>query len=211
MNTHLHVLEAYTSLYRVAPSDLLRDRIQELILLFLEKFLHPQTHHLTLFFTQNWEPRSEEISYGHDIEASWLMCEAAEVINDGALFQRCAEAAVQIAQATYEGQDPDGGLVNEGSPIGFTNTDKDWWPQFEAMVGWLNAWQVSQNDEFKQRALKAWQFAYTHHKDSEHGEWHWCLNRDGSPNFKEDKAGPWKAPYHIVRALDEALKRSAVK
>ncbi len=208
MNTHLHIMEAYTNLYRVAPNALLKERLAELVELFLTKFLDPETHHLTLFFSRNWEPRSEEISYGHDIEASWLLCEAAEVLKDQALFERCSEVAKGIAWATLEGQDPDGGLVNEGSPIGFTNTDKDWWPQFEAMVGWLNAWQVSKEERFRRAALEVWDFTYRHHRDSGNGEYHWCLDRDGKPNFKEDKAGPWKAPYHIVRALAEALSRT---
>lgn len=210
MNTHLHIMEAYTNLYRVSPFALLKARIRELIHLFLEKFLHPDTWHLTLFFTAAWEPRSEEISYGHDIEASWLTCEAAKVIKDQDLISRCETAALHIARATLEGQEPDGGLVNEGSPIGFTNNDKDWWPQFEAMVGWVNAWQISQDDTFREAALNAWDFTYHHHKDQENGEWHWSLDRDGKPNFKEDKAGPWKTPYHIVRALDEVQKRSMI-
>ncbi|MDP5172505.1 MAG: AGE family epimerase/isomerase [Bacteroidia bacterium] len=208
MNTHLHILEAYTNLHRVAPSELLASRLKELIELLLDRFLDPVSHHLILFFSANWEPRSEEISYGHDIEASWLICEAAAELDDPALHQRCAEAAVLLAEASLEGQDEDGGIINEGSPIGFTNTDKDWWPQFEAMVGWLNAWQISQDERFRNAALRVWEFVYQHHKDREGGEYHWCLNRAGKPNFKEDKAGPWKAPYHIVRSLMEAIRRT---
>ncbi len=210
MNTHLHVMEAYTSLYRASPFDLLADRLKELIELFLTRFLDPKTNHLTLFFTDSWQPRSEEISYGHDIEASWLMCEAAEVLNDPALFQRCADAAVAIATATLEGQDSNGGIIQEGSPMGFTDTDKHWWPQFEALVGWLNAWQVSQDERFRLAALQTWDFTIKHHKDHQGGEWHWCLDRQGTPNFKEDKAGPWKGPYHGARALVEALRRTEV-
>lgn len=211
MNTHLHILEAYTNLYRVAPSELLRSRIQELIELFLTRFITPETHHLTLFFTETWERRSEEVSYGHDIEASWLMCEAAEVLGDKALFDRCSKVAIKMVEAALEGQDEDGGIFNEGSPIGFTNTDKDWWPQLEGMVGWINGWQLSQNPVFHQAALKVWEFALKHHRDRQHGEWHWCLDKEGNPNYKEDKAGPWKSPYHVVRALDEALRRTAVQ
>lgn len=210
MNTHLHILEAYTNLYRVAPDPLVGDRVRDLIHIFLDKFIHQETGHLTLFFTEAWEPRSDEISYGHDIEASWLMCEAAEVLGDVELYEKCVDITRKIGFSTLNGQDEDGGIVNEGGPIGLTNTDKDWWPQFEAMVGWTNAWQVSGEPRFREAALEVWKFTRAHHKDPEHGEWHWCLNRDGTPNYKEDKAGPWKSPYHSIRALHEVSRRSTV-
>lgn len=210
MNTHLHVMEAYTNLYRVDPQPRLRERLQELVQLFIDHFVDPNSHHLYLFFSSDWESRSREISYGHDIETSWLLCDTAAAIHDEGHLRAVRLLAPRIARATFEGIDMDGGLINLGDPMGYTDTDKHWWPQFEALVGFLNAWQITPEEQFRQAALRVWRFADQFHRDREGGEWHWCLDRQGRPNYKEDKAGPWKAPYHVVRSLQEALRRTKV-
>ncbi|MBW7456074.1 AGE family epimerase/isomerase, partial [Paenibacillus sepulcri] len=88
MNTHLHVLEAYTNLYRVWRQDGLRGKLQELIEVHLERIIDPQSHHFLLFFNDEWESKSGDVSYGHDIEGSWLLYEAAEVLGNHELTAR---------------------------------------------------------------------------------------------------------------------------
>lgn len=211
-NTHLHVLEAYTRLCEIAPSVTIRKALQNLIQLFLTRFIDPKTHHIHLFFDENWKLKSDIISYGHDIEAAWLLWEAARVTDDPALMKRVKTVCLKIAKTTLdEAIDAEGAVINEkyqGS--GRTDSDRIWWVQAEAMVGFWNAWQLSGQARFQAAALQIWDFIKVRQRDLAGGEWYWALRADGTPNLQEDKAGFWKCPYHNGRAMLEIMRRSAV-
>lgn len=209
MNTLLHVLEAYTNLYRAWPDALLRDRLAALTDRFLTTVIDTDTWHLRLFFETDWTPVSDVVSFGHDIEASWLLLEAADVLGDAALRERAAEAAVMLARTTLEeGRDEDGGLFNEAHPDGTLDTDKHWWPQAEAIVGFLNAHRETNDVAFLDAAVAAWAFTKRHMLDGANGEWFARVDRNGVPYEGEDKVGPWKCPYHNGRACLEVIERT---
>lgn len=205
MNTHLHVLEAYTNLFRIWPDPKLKERLRNLIELMLEKFVNDNGH-FHLFYSDKWELLSHEISFGHDIEGAWLLCEAAEVLRDESLLTEVQAIALKMTNAALEGQDSDGGLMNEGSSEGIVDDDKHWWPQAEALIGLINAWQISGNEEYMVQMKRVWSFIRTYLLDKD-GEWHWKVNRHGDIDFQEDKAGPWKCPYHNGRAMIEIMNR----
>lgn len=209
MNTHLHILEAYTNLYRAYPNDAIRQALIELIHLFLDKFIDPKTYHLHLFFDEDWQLKSHEVSFGHDIECSWLLWEALEVIDETALFPAVREVVIQMAQRILlVGIDTDGGIPYEFEPIQKKmDKHRHWWPQAEAMVGFLNAYQLSGDITFLKALSQSWNFINTYLKDKKKGEWYWMVDEKGIPSTNEDKAGPWKAPYHNVRACMEVLNR----
>ncbi len=211
MNTHLHVLEAYTNLLRAEREPALHAALENLLGLFTEKFIDPQGH-LQLFFNENWQPQSELISYGHDIECSWLLLEAAEVLNDTAWETTAKTVALRMAAITLaEGVDTDGGLLNEADAHGLHDTDKHWWPQAEALVGFLNAWEISGEQKFYAAALHSWQFIQQYLLDSTLGEWRWRVDRAGVPDVSEDKVSQWKCPYHNGRACLEGMRRLATE
>jgi len=208
MNTHLHMLEAYAALLRVHEDATVRARLRELIEIFLDRIIDPHSHHFLLFFDEQWTPKSNIISFGHDIEGSWLLVEAAEILGDPALLVRARQAAVQMAQAVYQqGIDSDGGLLYEADPRGIHDSDKHWWPQAEAVVGFLNAHQLSDEEHFLVAACRSWAFIEKFILDRKHGEWHWLVSRDGVPGTTQDKVGPWKCPYHNARACMEVIER----
>jgi len=208
MNTHLHMLEAYATLLDVHEDSTVRNRLRELIDLFLQHILNRDTHHFILFFDELWKPRSEVISFGHDIEGSWLLCEAAEHLGNRALIKRVEQAAGKMAQAVYEqALDADGGLLYEAEGGQIINADKHWWPQSEAVVGFLNAWQLTGQAHFLQAAERSWEFIDKYIVDHRSGEWFWRVSRDGIPNPDEDKVGPWKCPYHNSRTCFEVMAR----
>jgi mannobiose 2-epimerase len=208
MNTHLHLLEAYACLFRAWPAPELAEALRALILLFLDRFLDPDTAHLRLFFDEHWQLKSHEISFGHDIEASWLLTEAAEALGEPELLRRTEAEALRMAEAVLrEGIDADGALMNEAEPQGLSDTRKIWWVQAEALAGFINAWQLSGGVRWLEAAARAWDFIVTRLVSPEVGEWRWQVDRQGTPCGEEDFAGPWKGPYHNGRALLEALRR----
>lgn len=207
MNTHLHVLEGFTNLYRIWPDEGLKAKLIELVHLFLDHIIDAQTNHLILFFDEAWKPKSSIVSYGHDIEAAWLLQEAAEVLGDDALLERVKERSVKIAQAAAKGLDKDGGLWYEwdGAEQHLVK-EKHWWPQGEAMVGFFNAWQNTGDEAFLEASLGSWRFTKEHLIDKQNGEWFWGVKEDYSI-MDEDKVGLWKCPYHNGRACIEIMRR----
>jgi mannobiose 2-epimerase len=208
MNTHLHVLEAYTNLYHIWPDGELKQQIETLINNFFDHFIDAEAGHLVLFFDEDWNRRSDTVSYGHDIEATWLLLEAAEVIGNQAMIAKINAICIAIAEATIQGLDTDGGLWYEYEPAGNHLTkEKHWWVQAEAIVGFYNAWQISSNDKYLQLALDNWAFVKNKILDKQNGEWFWGIRADGSIMPGEDKAGLWKCPYHNSRACIEIINR----
>jgi cellobiose epimerase len=208
MNTHLHVLEAYTNLYRVWQTEELEKKHKELIEVTLDHIVDPDTAHFKLFFNDEWESKNDHISYGHDIEGSWLLYEAAEVNGDAALLARVKDTAIKMAEATLnEGVDPDGGMINEADASGYTDTNKDWWPQAEAVVGFYNAYQLTGDEKYKEAALNSWNFIDRYIVDKADGEWFWSVTRDGKPTIGHGKVNAWKCPYHNSRACFEMIER----
>lgn len=209
MNTHLHVIEAYANLYSVWKDEDLRARIVHLLELFEKYFIDKQAFHLKLFFDDEWRSRSSLISFGHDIEAAWLLQQCAETAVHEEYIEIFKEFAVKIATAATEGLDKDGGLWYEADPAkGFFVREKHWWCQAEAIVGFVNAWQVTGEQHFLDKANACWRFVNHYIKDTRHGEWFWGVNADGTILAKE-KAGFWKCPYHNGRACMEIMTRNS--
>ncbi|GLV13415.1 cellobiose 2-epimerase [Alicyclobacillus hesperidum] len=212
MNTHLHLLEAYTRLYQVWPNPELRYRLRELLQVVITRIVHPQTFHFQLFFDADWRPLSDVISYGHDIEGSWLLCEAAEALGDRDCIESTRDLAVQMVKATIaEGIDMDGGLFNEGRAGRVIDDDKHWWPQAEAAVGLVNAYQITDDPQYLDKSQLVWDFIEQYIADKQYGEWFWLVDRDGNPDMTKWKVEPWKCPYHNTRACMELWQRLAVK
>ena len=113
MNTHLHILEPYTNLMRIWKSPGIKHAQRNLISIFTDKILNSDTNHLQLFFDENWNCKSTAISYGHDIEASWLLVEAAELLGDQALTEQIKNISLKIVDAASEGLQPDGSMIYE--------------------------------------------------------------------------------------------------
>jgi mannobiose 2-epimerase len=208
MNTMLHVMEGYTNLLRVWDDPRLKRQHRALIEIFLEHILDPHSGHLKLFFDDDWTSLADIDSYGHDIEASWLLCEAAELHHDPQLTDRVRAASLRLAEATLrDGLDSDGSLLYESNGRGHTDTDREWWAQAEAMVGFYNAWQLSGEARFAQAASGIWTYIRDHMVDHENGDWFKRVRRDGTPRTDVYKAGPWECPYHHSRACFEMLER----
>lgn len=207
-NTMLHVMEAYTRLLQVWPDPGLRTALRDLVEVMLTHILDARTGHLGLFFTRDWRGTTDQISYGHDIEAAWLLSRAAEVLGDAALIARITPLAVRIADVTLaEGTAADGGICNLGAPTGIIDDTREWWPQAEGVVGFLNAWQLSGEARYLAAAERTWGFIEERLIDRRHGEWFRGVTRAGKVIESFEKVGFWKCPYHNGRMGLEAVAR----
>jgi mannobiose 2-epimerase len=210
MNTHLHVMEGYANLLRVWDDQGLRDRLRALVEIHLERIVDVDSGHLLLFFDERWRPVDRAVSYGHDIEASWLVVEAADVLGDAGLREKAAVVAERIARVAYaEGFDREhGGVFAEKDDGGPLDDEKHWWMQAEAIVGFVNAWGLTGDTAFLEAAESTWRFVDRFLIDRTHGEWRWRVARDGGEIPGLSKVEPWKCPYHNSRAALEVVERA---
>jgi cellobiose epimerase len=207
MNTHLHLMEAYANLYRVWPDKKMADRLRNLVEIFLDKIIDKKTSHLICFLDKNWKSTSSIDSYGHDIEASWLLYEAANLLGDPALLARVKETSIKIANAAAEGLQPDGSLVYEKDlSTGKSATQRSWWPQSETIVGYMNAYELSGNEKYLDNAINCWNYTRKYLVDYKSGGWFSSVSESGVP-VQGDKAGFWVCPYHNGRMCMEIIER----
>ena len=236
-NTHLHIIEPYTNLLRclkeaqaqescdyvsaigsvlpvgisVPPQTIseVEGALRNLVDIFTEKILNKETNHLDLFFGMDWTRGAGHLeSYGHDIECSWLLHEAALVLGDQQVLNKVEPIVQAVAQASAKGLRPDGSLIHEANlDTGYVDDDLHWWVQAENVVGWYNIWQHFGDEEALNRAEKCWQYIKKQLIDYEHGEWYWSRHANGLLNTKDDKAGFWKCPYHNSRMCLEIIER----
>ena len=208
MNNHLHLLESYTNLYRVWKEPRVEQRLRELIQLFEQRILDSRTKHFNHFFNGEWHVRSDSYTFGHDIEGTWLLCEAAEVLGDAALLKQIQGVVLPMVEVVLkEGIAADGALYYEGKGGKIIDPGKECWPQAEAVIGFLNAFQFTGDKKYLRTSLRAYDFIEDHLVDRVHGEWFWRINEDGKPDPKLPKVSEWKGPYHGSRMCLETLHR----
>ena len=208
MNTHIHILEAYTCLYRATKDAKVASSLKALVGIVCDKILDANTHHLRVFMTLDWQDVSDAYSYGHDIESSWLVWDAIASLNDKILQQQYEKTVIKMAEVCLAQSLGESGQVCDQ----FTFKDKKthsqsfWWVQAEALVGFLNAFQLTGNAKFLEACESIWQFTQEQHIDLENGEWLWSAKSDlvKDINACSYKAGFWKGPYHNGRAMMEA-------
>ena len=207
MNTHLHLLEAFTNLYRVWPDENLKWHMEQLLNHFEDHIINQQTGHLHLFFDKDWTVTGDSIiSFGHDIEAAWLLLEAATITGTESITKRIKQSAVDLSKAASKGLDTDGGLWYETDrAYQHWIYEKHWWPQAEAMVGFFNAWQLTGEEDYLNKSAGCWSFIKRKLKDPR-GEWYWGIDKSDKL-INKDKAGFWKCPYHNSRACMELINR----
>lgn len=237
-NTHLHIIEPYTNLYRclkelhqrescdyvpaigsvlpvtvtVQPETLVKVEasLRNLINIFTDRILNPETHHLDLFFDMDWTREAGRLeSYGHDIECSWLMHEAALVLGDHTVLKKVEPIVQMVAKASEKGLRSDGSMIHEANlDTGHVDDDLHWWVQAENVVGWYNIWQHFGDQSALDKAQRCWDYIKRNLIDYERGEWYWSRYPDGTLNQRDDKAGFWKCPYHNSRMCLEIIERN---
>ena len=210
MNTTLHLMEAYTELYLADHNEKVLDRLKFQLELTYNKIFDSENDKLLVFFDKNMDVIGDVYSYGHDIEATWLIDRACDVIGDKEISAKFAEMnkriVRKIADIAYHKET--GSLLNE-SDHGVVNTWRIWWVQAETVVGFLNAYERGYGDkEYLDIASAVWSFIQNNIVDKrEGGEWHSQLDDNGDFAAFKPMVDPWKCPYHNGRMCIEAISR----
>ena len=204
MNSHLHLLEAYANLYEVWPDEGLKAAIERLLDIIGTRVM-AQDGHLQLYFGRDWTPLPGGISYGHDIETSWLALECAFALNEIETVNRVRPWALKMGRAGNEGLMPDGSMRYERLADGRFDDSRQWWVQAEAVVGNLWLWKYHSDADGARRAAACWKYIRERLVDADGKEWWWAILPDGTPDLEHPKAGFWKCPYHNTRMCLQVL------
>jgi len=207
MNTLLHVLEAYTELYRVTGDAYIGERLKYQLDLFSEKVYNPELGRQEVFFDREWNTLIDLYSYGHDIETSWLIDRALEVLGDEEYSKKILPVTRILAENIYKVAYVDHSLLSEcenGVPL----TTRTWWVQAETIVGFVNLWQRDpSHKEYLEAAEDVWEYIKECFVDKREGsEWYRDVDADRKP-LHEPIVEPWKCPYHNGRMCMEITKR----
>lgn len=211
MNTLLHVCEAYTELYRVDHHEKVKEKIEWMLQIIAQKVYNPDLHRLEVFFDKDWNTLIDLHSYGHDIEAAWLIDRALDILQDNELSQNISPITKALTERIFD-KAYDGNSVANECANGIENTWRVWWIQAEAIVGFLNGYEKTKDEKYLEAVWQLWEYCKNYlvvnHTKSDAGrEWYWRVDSDGNPDDSMELAGPWKCPYHNGRMCFEVIKR----
>ncbi len=207
MNTVLHLIEAYTELYKIDKNEKVAERLRFLLSLMKDRIYDPERNALRVFFDTKYDVIGDIHSYGHDIEATWLTDLACDTLGDEALIKDWAERDLRISgnilDIAFEG-----GALNNERENSKINKKRIWWVQAESVVGFVNAYQHSGDEKFLKAAGAVWEYIRDNVIDKRKGgEWFSELSFEGEPDFSKETVGPWKCPYHNGRMCLEIISR----
>ena len=207
MNTILHLIEAYTELYKAGHSERVAERLKFLLGQMKDKVFDPERNALKVFFDTKLDVIGDIHSYGHDIETTWLIDLACDTLGDRELIADWADRDLKISENILNIALEDGALNNERENDRIDRT-RVWWVQAESVVGFTNAYQHSGDKKFLDAARTVWEYIKAHIIDKrEGGEWYSELTFEGTPHEWKEIVGPWKCPYHNGRMCMELISR----
>ena len=208
MNTNLHVLEALSNLYRASLGKDVRESLVSLLEVYAKKAFAGKPN-LSLYFDRDWKSLSDHVSWGHDIESSWLMTEAAHLAYGRGKAPSFVREAIRAArEGILPVLEANGGSLPRERAEGHTDLQRDWWVQAEAVVGNVDAWQETGESAYLSAAIRLWNYIEEKVLDREQGEWFWGISAEGTPAMDRPKGGLWKTCYHNGRACLEIMERS---
>ena len=227
MNTLLHVLEAYTELFLADGHPVVGEALVKTLKIAYEKVFNKDFVRLETFFDSKMNSLADIHSYGHDIEATWLLDRAGKVLEtvidkNPKIYEYFENDAKSIVKKTYDytiliskrilDVAFDGEALNNESRGEIhgnehIDTDRIWWVQGEAVVGFVNAYQVTKDEKFLDAAKKIFSYIENVLTDKREGsEWFWAVSKDGIPDT-HGITEPWKCPYHNGRMCLELISR----
>ena len=209
MNTLLHIIEAYTELYRVDKNEKVSAQLIKALGICRDKVYNSDKKVLDVFFDKKMDTISDLYSYGHDIEAAWLLDRACEVLKNQDLISEFSKITTTIANNSLANA-LDNGALNNQFCRGEVDKTRVWWVQCEGIIGCLNEFKKVGDQRYLDIAIMLWQYSKKYLIDKREGsEWYWNVDEKGNPIVGEPIVEPWKCPYHNGRMCMEVIKRYA--
>lgn len=207
MNTLLHVLEAYAELYRAGGDETVKKAGRDALSCFLHVMYNKELRRLDVFYDRDFNCIIDLQSYGHDVEASWLMWDAVEAFMDEAERTPYRAMCLDLLDSVLERAMTEQGFHNECEK-GVVDEKRVWWVQAEAVLGFENAWKLTGDEKYKENLEKVWQYIQDVTVDKrEGGEWFAYTTVDGKPLGKP-MVDEWKCPYHNGRMCLRVMERN---
>lgn len=208
MNTLLHVFEAYTELYRVSGNVEVKKRLEWILDTIADKIYNPKLHRQEVFFDREMHSILDLHSFGHDIETAWLIRRGTDVLGEKLYEDKMLPIILDLTGQVYRTAFDGKSLANECEK-GVVDENRIWWVQAEALIGFLNGYQlVPEHTEYLDAAKAEWEFIKAHVIDQRPGsEWFWDVNKEGEAVSGKPIVEPWKCPYHNGRMCLEVIKR----
>lgn len=208
MNTNLHVMEAYTNFCRVTKDSRVREALCDIIDICMTKVYDRDRKCFNLYFDREWNPITDNNSFGHDIEGSWLLCEAADETENKELVKKAYSIAADMAENVFKyGVNPKGGMFEESRNGEIITDSTQWWVFAEAVIGFFNAYQITKDKRFLNESKNQWEYIKNKIIDKKNGEWFWGITNDGEKTLGDEKVSSWKCPYHNSRMCIEIIER----
>ena len=199
MNTLLHVVEAYTELHRACPDGQVMIAAVEGLNQLLDRIYNPAKRRMEVFFDEDFRPILDMQSYGHDIEGSWLIWDAAEYFLRAVGREAWRKMCLDLLESATKRAFTDHGLHYEVVD-GIVNTTRAWWPQAETMLGFEFGWRETKDPMWLKRMRIQWDYIRRATVDAREGsEWFNELREDGSLIGEKPLVDEWKCPYHNGR------------
>ena len=208
MNTLLHLLEAYTELYRVGKVERVKESLINIMEIFVSRVYNPMLQRQEVFFDENYCSLIDLHSYGHDIETSWLLDRTVEILGEKKYEEMIYPITGALCKTIYNTAFDGASLSNE-CENGITDENRIWWVQAEALVGFLNGYEKdTTKKEYLKAAFNIWEYIMTNLVDAhQDGEWFWRVSKEGIADRTKPFVEPWKCPYHNGRMCFEIIKR----
>lgn len=211
MNTLLHVFEAYTELYRVDKNPAVKEKLLWMMDIIADKVYNEKLQRQEVFFDENWNSILDLHSYGHDIETAWLVDRSLEIVEEQAYTEKLSPITKSLTRKIYETAFDGHSVANE-CDRGVRNEWRVWWVQAESVVGFINGYEKTKEESYKDAAAAIWDYIEAHLIDKREStfpgrEWYWHVTKEGKPDEEADMVEPWKCPYHNGRMCFEVIKR----
>ncbi|MCR5149218.1 MAG: AGE family epimerase/isomerase [Eubacterium sp.] len=207
MNTLLHVMEAYTELYRVSKSEEVKEKIIEILGIFRNKIFNPEKERMEVFFDADYNSLIDLHSFGHDIETAWLIDRTVEVIGAEGTENDMSDITGVLTEKIYR-DCFDGNSLPAECCKGVVEETRVWWVECETVIGFLNAYQRSKDEKYLKAAENTWEFIVKYIIDPREGsEWYSDVNKEGAPESRKPIVDAWTCPYHNGRMYFEVVSR----
>lgn len=230
LDAHMHLMEAFTTLYECTGQQVHRRKLLEIIELLTNKIMHPEygtgipqfwadwtvAPQIKFDIVWGWDRFTEDgqkaaaednTSYGHNSEFAWLLMHALDIL--GLPYDTHREQIVtSFSHSVDNGVDWEyGGVYVEGSHSGEVyDREKEFWQQAEMLIGMLDAFRYLKDEKYWNAYVNVHRFVFDKMINHALGEWWPLMTRQGEPIWKH-MSHSWKINYHDVRSMVQSVVR----